>query len=208
MASATNTKVPNPSNPSSLPPRYEIRKLEPHDYPWVVALNSHSNLFHSPLWTTLYPNNLTSRLHKFSDAVEWFFMHQINSGLSWGVFDTEYVFKRDESRATGGKLYWDPNEEGVQEEQGLEAESQRLLEQMDFPLVSIELGYDAVDALDMNKMGPMLRRIADTLNARDEDLSARTPTARGEVMMRYGTATRRDYQGQGIAAGMARWVMR
>ncbi|KAF2276289.1 uncharacterized protein EI97DRAFT_377962 [Westerdykella ornata] len=213
--SNTNTQTPNPSNPSSLPSRYEIRKLEPHHAPWAGAILVHSNLFHSPVWPHLYPENLTARLHRSFPAGEYLVTHQIQSGMSFGVFDTQYVYKRPESAATGGALYWDASEPSVQESGGLEAESRRLLLQMDFPLVSIALSYDAFDPLDFNKMGALVEclphfgiiyHVLAQGDRRDPDPSV--PSRRGEVLNRNGTATRQDYAGEGIMAALARWLMK
>jgi hypothetical protein len=44
--------------------------------------------------------------------------------MSFGAFDTEYKYKRLESAATEGKLYWDEKE--------VDAENRTLLEQIDF----------------------------------------------------------------------------
>lgn len=215
MSANTNTKTPNPLNPSSLQPRYEIRKLEPEHFPWASAIIMHSNLYHSPVWPLLYPEKVTERLYRSMEAAEYLCMHQINSGLSFGVFDTEYKFKREESKATGGKLYWDMNEKGVQDTEGLMAESKRLLALMDFPLVSIALSYDAFDALDMEKMGPIMAclphfgPIYGILHANDKrDPATWQPKAHKEVLCRNGTATRRDYEGEKLMGGLARWLMR
>lgn len=217
MASQENTnfRTPNPSNPSSLKPRYEIRKLEPCHTDWALAIVTHSNLLHGPLWSKLYPDNVTERLHRSMPVGVYLVEHQINSGLSFGVFDTEYVFKREESRATGGKLYWDEKEPGVQEEQGRAAEGKRLLEQMDFPLVSIALAYDAWDKMDMAKLGPLIdcmphfKDVYTVLGELDtRDPNPAVPTKANEVMYRNATSTRHDYEGEGCMGGLARWLMR
>lgn len=213
-SSSSNTKTPNPANPSSLKPRYEIRKLEPKHWTWVSAIVIHSNLFHSPIWPAVYPNNITANAHFGLKAAEYLIMHQINSGMSFGVFDTEYKFKREESKAIGGKLYWDESEPSVQETQGLDAESKRLLDQMDFPLVSVALSYDAADPLDHDKMGPvmaclplfgLLYHILAEGDTRDPNPS--NPTGHGQVLFRNATSTRREYESEKIMAGLARWLM-
>lgn len=117
MAPQQNTN-PLTSKPSSLKSRHEIRKLELHHTSQTLAIAMHSNLFHGPLWTALYPSNTTARLHRSMAVGSYLVEHQIASGLSFGVFDTQYEFRRDESRATDGKLYWDEKGPGVQEEQG------------------------------------------------------------------------------------------
>ncbi|KAL5386827.1 hypothetical protein DPSP01_003846 [Paraphaeosphaeria sporulosa] len=215
MTQNNNTKTPNPSNPSSLKPRYEIRQLEPKHSEWACAIVIHSNLFHSPVWPVLYPEGLNARTFEGLDNASYLVNHQIDSGHSFGVFDTEYQFKREESKATGGKLYWDRNEKSVQEENGMEAEGQRLLEQMDFPLVSVALSYDGADPLDLEKLGPLLAvlphfgplyHVLEVLDPREKESWA--PKAHKEVLMRNATATRNDYEGEKIMAGMARWLMR
>lgn len=215
MAQNTNTKTPNPSNPSNLRPRYEIRQLEPKHSDWASAIVIHSNLFHSPVWPALYPENLNARAFKGLDTAGYLVDHQIASGHSFGVFDTEYEFKREESKATDGKLYWDRSEPSVQEEKGTAAEGARLLEQMDFPLVSVALSYDGADPLDMEKMGPLMAVLPhfgliyhalEDLDPRNKESWA--PKAHKEVLMRNATSTRHDYEGEKIMAGMARWLMR
>jgi hypothetical protein len=210
-----NTKTPNPSNSSSLRSRYKIRTLEPKHAKWAGAIIIHSNLFHSPVWPILYPENRNARVFKGLDNIGYMVSHQINSGHSFGVFDTEYRFKREESKATDGKLYWDRNEKSEQEEKGSEAEGQRLLKQMDFPLVSVALSYDGADPLDLDKMGPLLTtfphfgplyHVLDVLDPREKDSWA--PKAHKEVLMRNATSTRHDYENEKIMAGMARWLMR
>ncbi|PSN72190.1 hypothetical protein BS50DRAFT_569732 [Corynespora cassiicola Philippines] len=215
MASNNNPRTPNPSNPSALAERYEIRRLEPKHAPWAKAIVIHSNLFYSPLWPVLYPEKLTERIHRGFAAGDYLVDHQINSGLSFGVFDTQYQFKRPESAATDGKLYWDPAEPSIYETEGLEAQSKLMLEQMDFPLVSVALSYDAFHALDMDKMGPLMDVLPHfglsyrILVERDtRDPAVYTPTRERELLFRNATSTRQDYTGERIMAAMARWLMR
>ena len=68
--------------------------------------------------------------------------------MSFGIFDTQYKFKRPESASTQGKLYWDEND--------LDSDGAALLQQMDFPLVSVALAYDGSQPLDMPRMMPLL----------------------------------------------------
>jgi hypothetical protein len=211
----TNTKTPNPSNPSSLQPRYEIRILGPEHAEWATAIVAHSNGFNSPVWPLLYPEDLAKTMHEVNERAGYLINHQIDSGLSYGVFDTEYVFKRPSSAATGGKLYWDASEPSVQHTEGAAAEAQRLLEQMDFPLVSVALSYDAANPVDMKKLEPLLAvlphfgSVYSILAANDKrDPNSWMAQGPGEVLARNATATRGDYEGKGIMGGMARWLMR
>ncbi|KAF2714512.1 hypothetical protein K504DRAFT_486404 [Pleomassaria siparia CBS 279.74] len=215
----TNAAVPSPENPSTLPSRFAIRKLVPEHSPWAAAILLHSNLFHSPVWPILYPENLTARLHQGMSSVSYLVDHQIDSGLSYGVFDTAYTLKRSESAKTGGggrgALYWDASEAGVQESQGRDKEGERLLAQMDFPLVSVVLSYDSVHPLDMDKMGPLMATLPhfglfyhclDEADRRDPaSWKARAPN---EVLFRNATSTRHDYEEHHLMSGTARWLMR
>lgn len=214
-SSLTNTKTPNPSNPSSLKSRYEIRQLQPKHIEWAAAIVSHSNSFCSTVWPYLYPENDGKKAIQLAIDADYLVRHQIDSGLSFGVFDTEYVFKREESRATDGKLYWDLSEPSIMKEQGLKGESDRLLEQMDFPLVSVALSYDAHNALDMSKMTPLLEALPHfgivyhVLEEGDiRDPESWKPKGPNEVLFRNATSTRQDYEGEGTMAGLARWLMR
>lgn len=211
----TNAQTPNPSNKSALKSQYEIRQLEPQHAPWAAAIVAHSNGFYSPVWPVLYPENNGKHVIQLALDADYLVMHQIKSGLSFGVFDTKYVFKHEESKATEGKLYWDISEPSVKETQGLEAEAQRLLQQMDFPLVSVALSYDAFNALDMSKMAPLLTAlphfglIYHILEQKDSrDPESWRPKGPNEVLFRNATSTRRDYEGERTMAGLARWLMR
>ena len=215
MSNLTNTKTPNPNNPSSLKPRYEIRKLEVEDIPWVIAIVGHSNGFHSTVFPLVHPEDMSGRVHRMVPAADYLVRHQVTSGLSFGVFDTEYQYKTEEAKKLGGKLYWDADEPSIEKEQGMKAAGEKMLEQMDFPLVSVALSYDANNALDMEKMGdlmvnlPLFPIVYGTLAALDKrDPTSWQPTGPGQVLFRNATSTRRDYEGEGIMAGLARWLMR
>ena len=194
------------ANPSPLPPRYVIRQLTSSDQDAATAIIVHSNMYHSLLLTVVLKPNAELSMTLF-EHFHYLVQHQIDSGLSYGVFDTEYVYKRAESAATQGKLYWD--------ESNTAADGPTLLQQMDFPLVSIALSYDQIDPLDMSQMTPLIQTLPlfglvyGTLAAGDKrkptDWSA---TAAGQVLMRNGTSTRADYEGKGIMKGLAHWLMR
>lgn len=199
MASSTPT-------PITLPARFQIRRLEPKHHDWVKAIFSHTNIFHSPLWPVVYPDNKTARTYRLFQSGDYAACHSIDSGLSYGVFDTEYKFKRPESKAEGGRLYWNFSDTN--------ATGEELLEQMDFPLVSTALSYDGANPLDMSQMAPMVQALPlfatllGVLEAGDKrDPASWKAKALGEVLMRSGTCTREDYKGMGIARGVAHWLM-
>jgi len=215
----TNTATPTPSNPSALKERSEIRKLEPKPLPWAAAILAHSHGFHNPVWGNNWPDRMMGKWTlEMASTISYLVQHQIDSGLSYGVFDKEYIFKTPEAQESGGKLSWDPNEdpsESVEKTQGRKAEGMRLLQKMDFPLVSIALSYDGFTPLDPKKMAPIIRAwpgfdiLYGVLEARDPRApESWKPTAPGQVLMRNATSTRHDYEGEGIMAAMARWLQR
>lgn len=195
------------ANTPNLPARFEIRKLEPKHIPWAQAILTHSNVFCSPIWPVLYPNDKTARAYRFFTAVERICTLNIASGYSYGVFDKEYVFKRPASAATDGKLHWDPT--------NLTATEDDLIEQMDFPLVSVAMAYDGGEQRDESDWALVIETIRElgtlfvTLEKMDtRDKSIWKPGKLGEVMYRGGTSTRKDYEGYKLARGMADWLMR
>ena len=194
-------------NPSPLPPRYEIRQLTSADCTFANAILLHTNMFYSPMWTPIYHGDV-AHFWRLLSLGDYLVQHQVDSGLSYGVFDTHYQYKRKESEATGGALYWDHTTvDGV--------DGQTLLAQMDFPLVSIALSYDQAKPLDMAQMGPLIEglpafgHVYHALAAGDKRAPADwSATAPGQVLMRNGTSTRADYEGAGVMKGMAHWLMR
>lgn len=199
--------TPSPKNPTSLTPRFEIRQLTPAHSAWASAIVCHSNILHSPVWSLAYPTSKTARLHAMHAEASYIVDHQIASGLSFGVFDTTYTFRRPSSAATDGALYFDPSLG--------ELSSAELLEQMDFPLVSVAMAYDGFDALDMSRLLPMIAVLPlfGTVYHKLEELDPRPAHTwkvqnPREVLMRNATSTRADYEGHGLMKGLAHWLMR
>ena len=199
--------VTNGTNPTDLPSRYEIRQLTTKHVPWAMAIVLHTNMFHSPIWPLVYPEGRAKRVRQGAKAADYLIRHQIESGMSFGIFDKEYKYKRPESAATQGKLYWDEND--------LESDGPALLEQMDFPLASVALAYDGSNPLDLSSLMPMfevlplfpiLYHILEELDKRDPaSWKAQGPH---EVLMRNATSTRVDYERQGLMKKLAQWLMR
>ncbi|KAH8892934.1 hypothetical protein GQ53DRAFT_745899 [Thozetella sp. PMI_491] len=192
---------------SVLPPRYEIRTLGPEHAEWAKALVMHSMAFMSPLWSKVYPDDKTGMCYTLFTLSTHLVDHQIASGLSLGIFDKEYQFKRPESAATGGKLYWNLDDKNADEAQ--------LLEQMDFPLVSVALAFDSFDPMDIAQLIPLVERYpAFGLRGRiTQERDARDPkswqaTGPGQVLFRNATATRVGQNGVGLMKLLARYMMR
>ncbi|OAP65431.1 hypothetical protein AYL99_01403 [Fonsecaea erecta] len=202
----TNLSAATATNPTNLPPRYEIRKLTDEHIEWAKAIVLHSNMFYSPVWPVCYPEDKTARLYRGFEACDYLVRHQIKSGHSFGVFDLEYQFKRDESKPHG-KLYWDLQDTTLDRDQ--------LLEQMDFPLVSIALAYDGINGLDHEQIGrlvaclPLFGAVYQVLTEKDpRDPASWAPTAEGQVLLRNATSTRHDAEGKGLMKALAQFMMR
>ncbi|KAJ0417425.1 hypothetical protein BJY00DRAFT_206324 [Aspergillus carlsbadensis] len=198
--------MPNPITP---PPGFEIRKLEQEHLEWAKAIIAHSNVFSSPVWSQIYPEDQTARFYAAFDGATYLVQHQIDSGLSYGVFDREYVFNRPESAASGGAISF--QDESNRNPSLTAAE---VLHEMDFPLASIALAYDAANPIDMARVAPLIRALPDfatfapRLEARDtREKSSWEATGPAQVLKRMGTATRVDYMGLGITKTMAHWLM-
>ncbi|KAK0731880.1 hypothetical protein B0H67DRAFT_549569 [Lasiosphaeris hirsuta] len=197
------------TTPHKLSPRFEIRTLDPKQpghVEWTAAIITHSNVFLSPLWPFLYPEDQAARAYATFQGCKAMVAASLATGLSLGVFDNEYQFKRAESAATGGRLYWD--------DANLDATADELLAQMDFPLVSIAQAYDGATPIDKALYAPLIAALPafetmyNALEALDKrDPASWKPAAAGEVIMRSGTATRGDYEGFKLAKGMAQFMM-
>ncbi|KAF3023568.1 hypothetical protein E8E14_011041 [Neopestalotiopsis sp. 37M] len=187
--------------------RFVIRPLDVSHIEWVSAIFAHSHLFHNKAWRDWLPErNLTALAYEVLGTSEYLMRHQLESGYSLGMFDKEYQFKNPDSAPTGGKLWWD--------DENANADGQLLLEQMDFPLVSIALAYDSINPLDPAGMAPLIASLPPTkdifgiLAALDpRDPATWCATAPGQVLFRNATNTRADYEGHGLMARMARHMM-
>ncbi|KAL2004709.1 hypothetical protein VTN00DRAFT_3237 [Thermoascus crustaceus] len=202
----TTTATTTRNELAKLSPRFEIRQLKHEHLPWINAIVAHG-LVYASLWGVVYPENRTARCYQAFRARDNLTRREIESGMSFGVFDTEYQYKRPKSAKTSGKLYWDEN--------NLEATREQLLEQMDFPLVSVALSYDGFYPPSTEEMRPMidLRPLYATyvkaLTVRDSrDPATWSPRGPSEVLMRSGTHTRADYAGHGLMKSLAHTLMR
>ncbi|CAG8375784.1 unnamed protein product [Penicillium salamii] len=191
----------------TLPPEYEIRVLGPEHEEWARSICLYTNIFYSPLWPVVYPENKTQRLYQSFHAAHYLIKHQIDSGYSLGIFHKNYEFKRPESATTGGKLYWDFDCES--------ATPSELEEQMDFPLVSIAMAYDGINELDMNQLMPLLGAMPlfATLVKAIGDLDPRDPvswkpTGPRQLLMRNATNTMKAHSGRGLMRLLAEEMMR
>ena len=199
--------VPSPENPAKLTSRYEVRQLKPEHAAWAAAIVCHSNIFHSPVWPLAYPEDKVKRLYAMFNNCDYLLNHQIDSGMSFGIFDLEYKYKRPESAATGGKLYWNEKE--------LDIDPPTLLKQMDFPLCSVAMAYDGINELEFPKLMPLIETLPlfatlyHELEIADKrDPASWKPKGPKEVLLRNATSTRADYEGEGLMKKLAQWLMR
>lgn len=211
MATTTETTTARGSHaattPSPFTSRYEIRRLTEKDIPVAQAIVVHTNVFNSAIWPIAYPNDKAKRCYDgFAKPCEYLFRHQIMDGHSFGVFDTEYKYRTKEAEAAGGKVLWDITK--------TDATGDELDEQIDSPIMSVALSYDAHNAIDMEQlMGllgllPLYGAIFHRLDITDpRDPESLKVTARGQVLKRNATSTRTKAQNAGITKKMANWLM-
>ncbi|KAK8091220.1 hypothetical protein PG994_000725 [Apiospora phragmitis] len=175
---------------SPLPARYEIRTLGPEHVEWAKAIMTHSNAFGSAVWSVLWPGEMTAISYKVFETADHMIEHQIASGYSLGLFDTEYRYKRPASATTSGKLWWNTTDLG--------ADGDKLLEQMDFPLLLHSVGALPGFAESIHALEQLDRR----------DPAAWQPTAPGQLLLRNATATKLDEGGKGLMKHLAHCLMR
>ncbi|KAK0707351.1 hypothetical protein B0H67DRAFT_467050, partial [Lasiosphaeris hirsuta] len=195
---------------TGLPARYEIRTLAgPEHAKWACAIITHCSFFASPVFSKIYTQGRNQLCYAMFQTALYQMSHQVESGLSLGIFDTEYQLKRPESAETDGKLYWDPTDLNKN------TSGQDLLEQMDFPLVSVALAYDNFFPLDKTKLQPLFEafpllplrnRAAERRELRNSaDWQATGP---GQVLLRGGTATKVGEEGRGFMKKLSWYMMR
>ncbi|KAI1442796.1 hypothetical protein ABKA04_004616 [Annulohypoxylon sp. FPYF3050] len=198
-----------------LPSRYEIRQVTPDLSRWVSALSYFSHFFGSPIWSAIYEGRQASEALKAHHVCKGFYeMPEMvaKNGLSYCIWDKEFVFKKPESAAKGGICYWDDFD--LDDPEINNDGRRKLLDALDFPLVGFGLSYDkfvpgdkkewdaANSALPMN--GPMGKYFEDH-DPRPK--GSWEPTAAGQVIERVGTGTREGYHGQGLMKALARFIM-
>ncbi|KAH6853253.1 hypothetical protein B0I37DRAFT_420054 [Chaetomium sp. MPI-CAGE-AT-0009] len=197
-------------NDVNLPRGYEIRKLTFEHLRWVQAIVAHAMSFDSPVWSKVdYMGGATERAYDMFNAIEPSLIQSIHSGMSYGVFWTEHKYTTPPPTwGWQGAIKWDFND--------LSADREKLLEQMDFPLVSIALSKDAAEVkpaprTDVKAWGEIVdghTDISNGLKAGDNrPKPVWSPISRGEVVRRSGTHTRGDHAGKGLSKALAHYVM-
>ncbi|KAI0162195.1 hypothetical protein GGR57DRAFT_453377 [Xylariaceae sp. FL1272] len=197
-----------------LPSRYEIRRVGPEFEPWLRVLSRYIQLLDTRVFGPMYKNRQPVRkilLENAKNEVKSGTLHCLKGGMSYAIFDKEYKFKRPESVATGGGVYWheiDPDEPGLEA-----TGQQRLLDAMDFPPVAMALSFDKADKMPSEAFAENVAFIPEfELQRQVAEAKAKpAPDAaipeKGEVLVRAGTATRREYTGQGLMKALSHFVM-
>ncbi|KAI1654483.1 hypothetical protein F4813DRAFT_210068 [Daldinia decipiens] len=195
--------------------RYEIRRVTPDLAESISALSFFTHYFDSPIWNAIYEGRQASEALKAYHACKPFYeMPEMaaKNGLSFCIWDKEFVFKRPESATKGGACYWndfdidDPN---------LEVNGrQRLLDALDFPIVGFGLSFDKFAPGDpkgweaATKATPLNVPMGKHYEAHDpRPKGSWEPTATGQVIERVGSGTRHGYYGQGLMKALARFIM-
>ncbi|KAI1075688.1 hypothetical protein F5B20DRAFT_585056 [Whalleya microplaca] len=196
-----------------LDPRYQIRRVDPSVGDWAKAMGVEGFLLRdATLWKPILPAPKTANALKGFRKLSGHYNHSIMSGHSYAIFDTQYRYRRTQSAAYGGMLYWD---ELDPRESGFEKHGRRkMLERMDFPMVCIAFAFDAfaprsesatAKMLDLLPLQSQLGAFLASMDPRPMETWA--PTDYGQVLIRSGCVTRPGYEGQGLATALNQFVM-
>jgi hypothetical protein len=191
-----------------LDPRYEIRQITLDQSDFCKALAIYGFFLRTSIWTCIIREPKTANALRAFDKLSDYYNHSINSGLTYGIFDTQYEYQSPESMVKGGALYWnelDPADPYL---------ACNMIEAMDFPLVSLALSYDMFhprtadfepSLLEVIPMNPsLMMHLADV-----PDLPSRLvqPTEVGRTLCRTGTVTKPGYERKGLMTALNRFVI-
>ncbi|KAK8088171.1 hypothetical protein PG997_003132 [Apiospora hydei] len=198
-----------------LPSRYTIRPLDAGVIDWAKALAVQGFLLGPSIWRPLMAAPKTRSALRAFDALHGYYLHAVNSGVSYGVFDSEYEFARPEStsnepaaaaaaasngeaasqhESSGGAVYWhelDPDAEPDFETGGG-------ARRMPPP--------DIVESL--HAFFPLQKGVSQFWRDRDpRPKGTWEPQGPGEVAARMGCVTKPEYQGRGLMSALNHFVM-
>ncbi|KAI1076005.1 hypothetical protein F5B20DRAFT_345410 [Whalleya microplaca] len=198
-----------------LPSRYEIRLITPDMADWISALSYFGHYFDSPIWSAIYEGHQAAQALSTHHACKVFYQMPempAKNGLSYCIWDKEFVFRRPESAAKGGACYWDDFDV---DDPDLEVNGrQKLSEALDFPIVSFGLSFDKflpghpAGWAAANSAFPLYAPMGRYFEEHDpRPKGSWEPTGAGQVIERIGTGTRREYAGRGLMKALARFIM-
>lgn len=201
-----------------LPARYEIRRITPDIADWVLALNWYTQVCGSSVLSAVHSGELARHTLNAFRQLQVSNRHADmppSNGLSYMLIDKEYVFKRPESEAHGGGLYWD---ELDMDDAALNADDEvakrTLRAGMDFPIVALSQWFDAGAKGDpaiwalRKRTVPMYCLTSDMLDDRERAPWPIRPTGPGQVLQDKGTSTLEGHEGQGLMKALTHFVMR
>jgi hypothetical protein len=179
------------------------------------------------LWKPLLPFPKTANALAGLEKLSGYYAQAIASGMSFGIFDTQYRFKQPSLAARNQMLHWrgpnSPLDPGQTSFEMYGASQMR--DSMDFPLVCMALSVDAFAPGDararreMLSLIPLQQQLSSFLASLSADSSGGktkgkhktsallTPTDYGQVLVRSGCVTRLGYEGQGLATALNHFVM-
>ncbi|KAI0165286.1 hypothetical protein GGR52DRAFT_558236 [Hypoxylon sp. FL1284] len=198
-----------------LPSRYEIRGVTADLADSIAALSFHSHFFESEVWSRIYEGCQTrSALRAYHECKPFYQLPETSAknGLSYFIWDKEFVFKRPESAARGGICFWDDFDLN---DPDLEVDGQqKLYDALDIAIVGFGLAYDKFVPGDpkgwaaAEKALPLNTPINTFLQVQDpRPKGSWEATAPGQVIERTGTGTRQGYHGQGLMKALAKFIM-
>ncbi|KAI1813116.1 hypothetical protein GGS20DRAFT_497687 [Poronia punctata] len=211
----------------NLPSRYVIRRLDMSVLDWVTAMGIDGFMLRNPsLWKPLLPFPKTATALQGLSKLSAHYAQAISSGMSFGIFDTAYLFKHPSAAAANpsSMLSWRDLDPGQTSFERHGADQMR--DAMDFPLVCIALSVDAFitpdprATRDMYELIPLQQQLNAFLSSVPENYggvgkvrgkrkssAAQPPTGYGQVLVRSGCVTRVGYEGQGLATALNRFVL-
>jgi hypothetical protein len=204
---------------AQVPDGYEILPLEAKHIPWVAAIVGQTMALDSPIFTSAFPHGQTQRAYDAARAIRPSSAHCIKSGLSFGVFIKNWK-PRFTNTGKGATQAGDTEEARMVHwnTSNPSATREKLLEQMDFPLVSIAMHKDATDSeydkpKDHRTFGDVMGKphlaLRAGLKPRDSPKDeAKTLGLYGQVLKNSGIHTRGDHAGKGLSKALAHHVMR
>jgi hypothetical protein len=169
-------------------------------------------LLRPSIWEPLLPEPKVANALRAFTALDGHFSHAIHSGRSYAIIDSEYRYKRPESAASRGGLYWDELDSG---DPNFEREgSDKMLECMDFPLVCVALSIDGFDrrpdqaTRDLYEFMPLVKELGTYLSSIAHTYeSACEPDDWGKLLIRSGCVTRPEYEGRGLMTALNHFVI-
>lgn len=196
----------------NLPKRYEIRKVTAEMDDWCLALLAQGLLLRAPSWRPLIPEPRVKTVLQQYQSTKPYYESSLKSGLSYVIYDREYIFKRAESEVSGGALYL---HEIDLEDPELETKGEEwILEKLDIPIVALGLSYDlfykpSKEAYaSMSTVSPLWHQMLVQYEKEWTNPSdIPKPTAPGQYVHRSAQVTRSDHEGRGLGRLFSWWIM-